>query len=130
MEPAMTLSRNPAAATLERYTIAAIPESDRHGRPRDLRSGTACFGKAPARRSPSMSSTPKVTEHKEGVRMPYIEVKAVDRRFDDPAVAERLIVALTDAACEVFGEDARQQIWVVVDAVPAQRWGIGGKPLS
>jgi 4-oxalocrotonate tautomerase len=62
--------------------------------------------------------------------MPYIEVKALDRRFDDPAVAERLIAALTDAACGVFGEDARPQIWVVIDGVPAHRWGIGGKPLS
>ena len=32
----MTENRTPAAATLERYTIAAIPESERHGRPRDL----------------------------------------------------------------------------------------------
>lgn len=62
--------------------------------------------------------------------MPYIEVKAVDRRFDDPAVAERLIAALTDAACEVFGEEVRSQMWVVIDAVPCQRWGIGGEPLS
>jgi 4-oxalocrotonate tautomerase len=65
-----------------------------------------------------------------GVNMPYIEVKAVDRRFDDPAVSERLIAALTDAACQVFGEESRQQIWVVIEGVPAQRWGIGGKPLS
>lgn len=62
--------------------------------------------------------------------MPYIEVKALDRRFDDPVVSERLIAALTDAACEVFGEEARSQIWVVLEGVPAQRWGIGGKPLS
>ena len=62
--------------------------------------------------------------------MPYIEVKAVDRRFADPAVSERLIAALTDAACEVFGEEARSQIWVVIAGVPAERWGIGGKPLS
>ena len=62
--------------------------------------------------------------------MPYIEVKAVDRRFHDPAVSERLIAALTDAACEVFGEEARQQIWVVIEGMPAQRWGIGGKALS
>jgi phenylpyruvate tautomerase PptA (4-oxalocrotonate tautomerase family) len=62
--------------------------------------------------------------------MPYIEVKAVDRRFADPAVAERLIAALTDAACGVFGEDSRSSIWVVVEGVPAQQWGIGGKPLS
>ncbi len=29
-------TRSAATATLERYTIAAIPESERHGRPRDL----------------------------------------------------------------------------------------------
>jgi 4-oxalocrotonate tautomerase len=62
--------------------------------------------------------------------MPYIEVKAIDRRFIDPAVSERLIAALTDAACEVFGEESRQSIWVVVQGVPAQQWGIGGKPLT
>lgn len=62
--------------------------------------------------------------------MPYIEVKATDRRFTDPATAEQLIAALTDAACSVFGEDARPSIWVVVEGVPAQQWGVGGKPLS
>jgi len=62
--------------------------------------------------------------------MPYIEVKAIDRRFSDPAVSERLIAALTDAACGVFGEDSRPSMWVVVESVPAQQWGIGGKPLS
>lgn len=62
--------------------------------------------------------------------MPYIEVKAVDRRFTDPSVSQRLIAALTDAACEVFGEESRSQIWVVIEGVPAERWGIGGQPLS
>ncbi len=62
--------------------------------------------------------------------MPYIEVKATERRFSDPAVAERLIAALTDAACQVFGEDARPSMWVVVQSVPAPQWGVGGKPLS
>lgn len=62
--------------------------------------------------------------------MPLIEFKAVDRRFADPAVAERLITQLTDAACEVLGEDARASIWVVVEGVPAAQWGIGGKPLG
>jgi 4-oxalocrotonate tautomerase family enzyme len=62
--------------------------------------------------------------------MPFIEVKAVDRRLDDPAASERLIAALTDAACQVFGEDARSQIWVVIEGVPARQWGIGGRPLS
>lgn len=62
--------------------------------------------------------------------MPYIEVKAVDQRFTDPAVSKRLIAALTDAACEVFGEESRSSIWVVVDGVPARQWGIGGEPLA
>jgi len=62
--------------------------------------------------------------------MPFIEVKAVDRRFKDPAVVEQLIAKLTDAACEVLGEDMRPAMWVVVEGVPAERWGIAGKPLS
>jgi phenylpyruvate tautomerase PptA (4-oxalocrotonate tautomerase family) len=62
--------------------------------------------------------------------MPLIEVKATDRRFADPATAERLIAALTDAACEVFGEDARPSIWVVGEGVPARQWGVAGKPLA
>ena len=62
--------------------------------------------------------------------MPLIEVKAVDRRFDDPATNERLIATLTDAACQVWGEEARPQIWVVLEGVSPTRWGIGGKPLS
>lgn len=62
--------------------------------------------------------------------MPFIEVKAIDERFEDPETAKRLIAKLTDAACEVFGEGARPQIWVVVDGVPASRFGVGGEPLG
>ena len=62
--------------------------------------------------------------------MPLIEVKATDRRFDDPDVSAQLITKLTDAACEVWGEDARPSIWVVVEPVPAKQWGVGGKPLA
>ncbi|MGH9304953.1 MAG: tautomerase family protein [Acidimicrobiales bacterium] len=62
--------------------------------------------------------------------MPYIEVKAVDRRFEREGAAAELISALTDAACKVFGEEARPDIWVVVEGVPATRFGVGGKPLS
>jgi 4-oxalocrotonate tautomerase len=62
--------------------------------------------------------------------MPLIEVKATDRRFADPDVSERLITALTDAACGVWGEDARAHIWVVVEPVPARQWGVGGQPLG
>ena len=60
--------------------------------------------------------------------MPLIEVKAVDRRFDDPAVNERLIATLTDAAPVVGRGGAPRSGWSW--RVPATRWGIGGKPLS
>ena len=33
-------------------------------------------------------------------------------------MSERLITALTDAACQVWGEDARPSIWVVVEPRP------------
>ena len=62
--------------------------------------------------------------------MPYIEVKAVDRRFESKEAVDKLIAGLTDAACEVFGEEARSQIWVVVEGVPASRFGVGGSPLG
>ena len=59
--------------------------------------------------------------------MPLIEVKAFERRFEDEAAAERLIAALTDAMCDVFGEDVREEVWVVVEGVSPSRWGFGGK---
>jgi phenylpyruvate tautomerase PptA (4-oxalocrotonate tautomerase family) len=62
--------------------------------------------------------------------LPYIEVKAVDRRFQVEGVTEKLITALTDAACEVFGEEARSQIWVVLEGVPASHFGVGGHPIG
>lgn len=59
--------------------------------------------------------------------MPLIEVKAFDRRFNDTEAAERLIAGLTDALCEVFGEDAREETWVIVQGVEPSKWGFGGK---
>jgi phenylpyruvate tautomerase PptA (4-oxalocrotonate tautomerase family) len=59
--------------------------------------------------------------------VPLIEVKAIERRFEDEAVARRLISALTDAMCEVFGEQVRDEVWVVVEGVSPSRWGIGGQ---
>jgi phenylpyruvate tautomerase PptA (4-oxalocrotonate tautomerase family) len=59
--------------------------------------------------------------------MPLIEVKAFERRFEDDAVAERLIARLTDAMCEVFGEQVREEVWVVVEGVSPRRWGFGGE---
>lgn len=60
--------------------------------------------------------------------MPYIEVKAVERRIDEES-ARRVIAKLTDALCDALGEEVRDQTWVVVEAVPGSRWGIGGEPL-
>ncbi len=59
--------------------------------------------------------------------MPLIEVKAFDRRFDDPESTERLIAGLTDALCEVFGEEVRDETWVVVEGVKPSNWGFAGK---
>lgn len=59
--------------------------------------------------------------------MPLIEVKAFERRFDDEETSAKLIAALTDAMCDVFGEDVREEIWVVVEGVSPARWGFGGK---
>lgn len=59
--------------------------------------------------------------------MPLIEVKALERRFEDPETAELLISKLTDALCDVCGEELRDETWVVLDGVKASHWGFGGK---
>ncbi|HWD73494.1 MAG TPA: tautomerase family protein [Solirubrobacteraceae bacterium] len=58
--------------------------------------------------------------------MPYIEVKAFDRRIDDES-ARRVIEKLTDALCAALGDEVREATWVVVEGVPPSRWGIAGK---
>jgi 4-oxalocrotonate tautomerase len=59
--------------------------------------------------------------------MPVIEVKAFERRFEDPATSEELITKLTDALCDVYGEELRDETWVMLTGVEASRWGFGGK---
>lgn len=59
--------------------------------------------------------------------MPLIEVKAFERRFEDPEAAERLIAGLTDALCEALGEEVREETWVVLEGVDPARWGFAGK---
>ena len=59
--------------------------------------------------------------------MRLIEVKAFDRRFEDPEKSEKLIAGLTDALCEVFGEDAREETWVILQGVTPSNWGFGGE---
>jgi 4-oxalocrotonate tautomerase len=59
--------------------------------------------------------------------MPIIEVKAFERRFEDPGTSAELIAKLTDALCAVHGEEVRDETWVVLTGVEASRWGFGGK---
>jgi 4-oxalocrotonate tautomerase len=59
--------------------------------------------------------------------MPLIEVKAFERRFEDPANSAKLIEKLTEAMVEVYGEDVREETWVVLQGVTPDKWGFGGK---
>lgn len=59
--------------------------------------------------------------------MPLIEVKAFAGRFADPEQTEKLIAGLTDALCDVFGEEVRAETWVVVEGVESSNWGFGGE---
>lgn len=58
--------------------------------------------------------------------MPYIDVKIYESRLDSHTESA-LIARLTDAVAEVFGESIRDNTWVVLSPVPAQRWGIAGR---
>jgi 4-oxalocrotonate tautomerase len=59
--------------------------------------------------------------------MPLIEVKAFDRRFDDDETAARVIANLTDAFVAVYGEEVRDETWVILEGVSPKRWGFGGR---
>jgi 4-oxalocrotonate tautomerase len=59
--------------------------------------------------------------------MPIIEVKAFEGRFEDTQMSEELIAKLTDAFCDVHGEELRDETWVVLTGVDKSRWGFGGK---
>ena len=54
--------------------------------------------------------------------MPYIEVKAFDRRIDDASAAARR-PRLTDGLCSALGEEVREATWVVVEGVPPSSAG-------
>jgi 4-oxalocrotonate tautomerase len=58
--------------------------------------------------------------------MPYVEVKLFDYRVSDESAA-LVIERVTDALCEVVGEQVRDSTWVVVEGVQPTRWGIAGK---
>lgn len=58
--------------------------------------------------------------------MPLIDVKLYDRRVTDETVP-KMIEALTKALAESSGA-APEHIHVIIQGVPPQRWGVGGKP--
>lgn len=58
--------------------------------------------------------------------MPVIEVKLYDRRVTEESVP-KMIEALTNALHETSGA-AKEHIHVIIQGVPAQNWGQGGKP--
>ena len=57
--------------------------------------------------------------------MPLIEVKLYDTRVTDESVP-KIVAALTDALAESSGA-SKEHIWVLVEGVPPNRWGIAGK---
>ena len=58
--------------------------------------------------------------------MPVIEVKLYDRRVTEESVP-KMIEALTSALHESSGA-AVEHIQVIIQGVPPQLWGQGGKP--
>lgn len=58
--------------------------------------------------------------------MPLIEVKLYDARVTEESVP-KIIEKLTDALAESSGA-SREHIWVIVEGVAPQNWGIAGKP--
>ncbi|MCX2182028.1 tautomerase family protein [Streptomyces sp. SKN60] len=57
--------------------------------------------------------------------MPFIEVKIFEQRLTEQTERE-LVEQLTQATVNVFGEEIRDQTWIVLTPVPAHRWGIAG----
>ena len=61
--------------------------------------------------------------------MPLIEVKLYDRRINDEFVPQ-VIEKMTDAICEVIGEEMREHTWVLVEGLSPKQWGMGGKAVD
>lgn len=55
--------------------------------------------------------------------MPYVEVKVFEDRFEDPSFSQRMVEAVTQAMISVLGAEST----VIVEGVPRNRWGHGGK---
>jgi 4-oxalocrotonate tautomerase family enzyme len=58
--------------------------------------------------------------------MPWVDVKLYDTRVTDESVP-KIIEAMTKALAESSGASP-EHIQVIVQGVPATRWGIAGKP--
>jgi 4-oxalocrotonate tautomerase len=58
--------------------------------------------------------------------VPVIDVKLYDHRVTEESVP-KMIERLTDALAESSGA-AKEHINVIIQGVPAQHWGLGGKP--
>jgi 4-oxalocrotonate tautomerase len=59
--------------------------------------------------------------------MPLIEVKIYESRLTRET-QEKLIEQLTEATAAVFGSEIRDHTWVILHPIPAERWGIAGRP--
>lgn len=59
--------------------------------------------------------------------MPIDEMRGFASRFTDERECRRLRAALTDAVCEVLGEEAWAETWVVLEGVEPTPWGFLGE---
>lgn len=60
--------------------------------------------------------------------MPYINVKMLDENVTQEK-RERLISGITDVFVNVLGREPKS-VWVVIDEVPLETWGIGGQSVA
>jgi 4-oxalocrotonate tautomerase len=60
--------------------------------------------------------------------VPYVTIRMVDDGKTDEQ-RRRLIEGVTDVLVDVLG-GRRDGVWVVLDEVPLDRWGIGGRTIA
>ena len=61
--------------------------------------------------------------------MPFVNVKIVKDVLPEDKKKE-LVAKITDAVVSVYNERFRPHIWVIVDEVEADNWGIGGETVN
>lgn len=47
-----------------------------------------------------------------------------------PEQRNQILEYVTEAMVRVVGEEIRGAVWVLIDQIPADAWGVGGRPLS